>query len=153
MKHARISTAIVAFALAIGMSGAAMAGPYSDDLGKCMVSSTTSADKGTLVKWVFATTALHPEVGTISSITDDQRAELTKSTAELFMSLLTERCKTQAQEAMKYEGTETIQTSFGVLGRAAMRELFSSPEVMKGLGALAQHFDKDRFEKAFGKAN
>ena len=33
----------------------ALAGPYSDDLTKCLVRSTTNADRNALVKWMFAT--------------------------------------------------------------------------------------------------
>lgn len=55
--------------LALLTVGSAHAGPYSDDLGKCLVASTTAADKGALVKWMFATAALHPAVKSVASVT------------------------------------------------------------------------------------
>ena len=45
-----IVLASVALALAALSSGPAVAGPYSDELAKCLVRSTTDADKNYLVK-------------------------------------------------------------------------------------------------------
>jgi hypothetical protein len=129
----------------------ANAGPYSDDLGKCLVQSTTTSDKGTLVKWVFAMASLHPEVKGTSSLTSEQRTELTRSAAALFTDLIVKRCKDKALEAVKYEGPGTLQTSFSVLGQAAMMELFSNPDVATGLAELGKYFDKAQFEAAFGQ--
>jgi len=127
------------------------AGPYSDDLSKCLVQSTTTSDKGTLVKWVFAMASLHPEVKGVSSLTDEQRTELSKTTAAMFTDLITERCKDKALEAVKYEGPGTLQASFAILGQAAMMELFSNADVAAGLAELGKYFDTAKFEAVFGK--
>ena len=44
------------------------AGPYGDDLGKCFVNSTTPSDKRALVKWMFATAALHPDLALLTAV-------------------------------------------------------------------------------------
>jgi len=134
------------------LSSVAHAGPYGDELSKCLVESTTPADKGTLVRWVFAMASLHPEVKATSSLTSEQRTELSKSTAALFTDLITKRCKDKALGAMKYEGPATLQASFGILGQAAMMELFSNSEVATGLAELGKYFDNSQFEAAFGQA-
>ncbi|WP_153067378.1 hypothetical protein [Steroidobacter cummioxidans] len=126
------------------------AGPYSDDLSKCLVSSTTPSDKGTLVKWVFAMAALHPEVKGTSALTAEQRTELSKNTAALFTDLIAKRCKDKAQEAVKYEGPSTLEASFSVLGQAAMMELFSNSDVAAGLAELGKFLDTPELEAAFG---
>src|SRR5262245_59821896 len=141
MRRIRCSVAVVT--LALGVSSA-VAGPYSDDLSKCLVSSTTNEEKGTLVKWIFSIAALHPAVSSVSSVTDKQRVDLNKSTAALFETLLADRCKKQTRDAVKYEGTNTIQESFGVLGQAAMMELFTNEAVANGLQEFANYVDEKK---------
>ena len=129
-------------------AGVAQAGPYSDDLGKCLVASTTAADKNALVKWMFATAALHPAVKSIAAVTDAERAQSTRSTAELFEKLLTESCPSQAQQALKYEGAVALQTGFQLLGQVAARELFADPGVSRGLADLGKYIDGQKIEQA-----
>lgn len=152
MKYKIASATLIklflAMLIAIG-SGQAMAGPYSDDLGKCLVKSTTSADKNLLVKWLFATAAMHPEVEPIAAVTDQQRKELTQNMANLFQKLLTESCRAEAQSAFKFEGAETIATSFRLLGQVAARELFTSPAVAKGMASIGDYIDKGQMQALF----
>jgi hypothetical protein len=128
---------------------AASAGPYGDTLGKCLVSSTTSTEKTTLVRWMFAMMALHPDVQSSSSITPEQRAQLTKETAQLFQRLLIESCRNETREAIKYEGEATIQTSFSLLGQVAARELFLNPKVSGGLSELEKYIDGKKLKELF----
>lgn len=145
--HAKRVGQAILLALALN-TGAAQAGPYSDDLAKCLVESTTTADKNALVKWMFATAALHPAVKSIASVTDAERAQSTRSTAELFVKLLTESCRAQAQQAVKYEGATALQTGFQILGQVAARELFADPNVAQGLTELEQYIDSRKIEQA-----
>ncbi|MBC2729854.1 hypothetical protein [Thiobacillus sp.] len=145
--HAKRVGQATLLALALN-AGAAQAGPYSDDLAKCLVESTTTTDKNALVKWMFATAALHPAVKSIASITDAERAQSTRSTAELFVKLLTESCRAQAQQAVKYEGATALQTGFQILGQVAARELFADPNVAQGLAELEQYIDSRKIEQA-----
>jgi len=135
--------------LALSTVGPAHAGPYSDDLGKCLVASTTLADKGALVKWMFATAALHPAVKSIASVTPAERSGFNRDTARLFERLVTESCKAQTRQALQYEGAAALQVAFQLLGQVAARELFSDPAVAGGMAELEQHFDKQKLEAAF----
>jgi len=51
-------------------------------------------------------------------------------------------------DAMKYEGAQTIEMSFSVLGQVAMRELMSHPEVSKGFGELEGFISTDKIAQA-----
>ena len=95
----------------------AFAGPYADALGKCMVGATTGAEKTTLIRWMFAMMALHLNVQSSSAVTPEQRGALAKQTAQLFERLLTEPCRKEAREAIRYESASTIQSSFTLLGQ------------------------------------
>ena len=131
---------------------AAVAGPYSDDLSKCLVRSTGEDEKRTLVKWIFAAVALHPEVAEISSVTPAQRAEMTRNTAKIFEKLLADSCRAEVQQAVQYEGPQTIGTSFQVLGQVAARELFANPNVSASMADLGKYIDQKRLAEAMGRA-
>lgn len=135
-----------AAALAVFNAGSVQAGPYSDELAKCLVSSTTTADRTQLVRWFFVAASLHPDVKDITNITPAQLETANRQLAELFMKLLTETCRDQASKALKFEGTSTIETSFNALGQVAGRELFSSPEVAAGLTGLNKYVDAEKIK-------
>ena len=150
MKRIKAAVISAAFSLVLLASPSAFAGPYSDEMAKCLVTSTSEADKNYLVKWMFAAAALHPAVKSISSVSDAQRNELNVKTAKLFERLLTESCKSQVQQAIKYEGQSTIESAFQVLGQVAARGLFSDPSVAGFIAQLGNHIDKQKMESVMG---
>ena len=125
----------------------ALAGPYGDTLAKCLVKSTTVADKSTLVQWMFVTVALHPDVRRLSAASDAQRDELNMKTAKLFEGLLTDSCIAETREALRYEGESTIESSFSVLGQVASRELFANPAVASGLAEFGKYLDAPKLQR------
>jgi len=126
--------------------GAAHAGLYSDDMAKCLVASTSQEDKVALVRWVFATAALHPKVASFVNVSAAQREKLNRDMGALVEKLLTETCRKQTQDAVKYEGALAVQQSFNVLGQVAMMELMSDKAVSEGVDAFAQYIDKKKLE-------
>jgi hypothetical protein len=136
-------TILAGLAVTLVANTGALAGPYGDDLAKCLVKSTTAAEKGTLVQWMFATMALHPDVKWMAAITADQRAKLNEKTAKQFETLLTKTCLAETKAALKYEGASTFESSFNVLGTVAARELMSHPSVVAGNEEFAKYLDTD----------
>lgn len=128
------------------LASPAYAGAYSDDLAKCLVSSTSQEDKAALVRWVFATAALHPDVASISSVSDSARDQMDRGIAALFQELLTERCRKQTMDAVRYEGGQAFQQSFGYLGQVAMQELMTDKQVGAGFSAFIKYVDKSKIE-------
>ncbi len=137
-----------AFATALLLSaGGLHAGPYADDLAKCLVSSTTARDKTDLVRWIFANAALHPDVRSISAVTPEQRVEINRLNGQLLERLLTEACRKQLQDAVKYEGQRTIELSFQVLGQVAMRELMSDASVGRGFAETDKYMNAEKLKQ------
>lgn len=134
-------------ALTAALASPAHAGIYSDDLAKCLVASTSDADRSLLVRWIFSTSALHPEVASISAVTPAQREATNKGTGQLIERLLTATCRKQTREALKYEGPAAIQTSFQVLGQVAMRSLMENPEVAQGFQGMARYVDENKIRE------
>ena len=134
----------LALILFVFQAESAGAGPYTDDLSKCIIASTTTQDRAEFVRWMFAAAAMHPAVKSIASVSKEQLDHANKQTAQLFMRLLTESCRQKVKDAIKYEGQTAIQASFQVLGQVAGRELFSSPEVAAGMSGLKKYFDSEK---------
>ncbi len=125
-------------------SGTALAGPYADDMGKCLVNATSPEDRAGLVRWMFGLMALHPDVQSMASISEQQREAMTKSSGALFQRLLLESCRSEAQAAIQNEGPQTIEYAFQILGQVAMRGLMGDSHVMEGLKDLGKSMDEDK---------
>ena len=132
-------------------STGAEAGPYGDDLGRCLVKSTTSADKRVLVKWMLATAALHPDIQPIAAVSTQQRDGLHKAVGMLFDRLLTQTCSQQAIQAFNFEGGSTIEYSFQIPGQVAARELFADPTVVAGMAEMTKHAESRKGATVGGK--
>jgi hypothetical protein len=131
--------------LATGIfSQTASAGPYTDDLSKCLVKSSTAGDQVSLVQWMFSAFALHPAVQPYASINQEQRSALNHKMADLTQRLLLEDCRKETIDALKYEGSGAMEAGFAVLGQAAARGLMGDPHVAQGLQGLSTYFDKDK---------
>lgn len=145
----RLPQLVVTLVVLAGAAAApAEAGVYSDDLAKCLVASTTPKDQTDLVRWIFATAALHPQVSSIAAVTTEQRTAMARSVGELFERLLTDACRTQFSAAMQYEGNQTIESAFQVLGQVAMRALMADPAVAKGFEEIDAFIGKEKIEAA-----
>ena|SRR5712691_2590554 len=142
----RRSLQIVGTASVVAMlvGSSALAGPYGDDLSKCLVIATEHKDKTDLVRFIFAAAAQHPDVSNIASISDKQRTEMARTVGRLYERLLTESCRTQYRDAVKYEGQQVLPMSFSVLGQVAMRGLMENPAVTKAFGEIDTFLDKDK---------
>lgn len=134
----------LALVLSLLCGPAAHAGLYADDLSRCLVQSTSSKDKTDLVRWVVVNTTLHPDVSAIAVATAEQRVDTNRQAAQLLERLLTESCRSQSIEALRYEGDIAIQLSFKVLGQVAMQELMSNPLVREGFGEIGKYVDRQK---------
>ncbi len=128
----------------LGTCGLAQAGPYADDLSKCLVSSTTAADRSDLVRWMFTAAAAHPDLAAMIEVTPAQLDKANSAVGALLMKLLTESCRKQASDAVTLEGPTTFQTSFEVLGRVAGTELFSNTGVANAMAGMEKHLDSKK---------
>jgi len=142
--------AVLAVCTAISLSLATaptQAGVYGDDLSKCLVSSTTDADKALLMKWIFSAIALNKEVSPYVNMPTDVRDKINVDAAGLYMRLLTDSCKSQAHQAFKYEGQAAIGSAFQLLGQVASQGIFGDPAVAAGMTDLTKHFDEKKLNQ------
>ena len=137
-----------AFAVLLGLAlaGAAQAGPYGDDLAKCLVQSTSKADRINLVRWFFSAMSVHPAVKPLTNVSPREMDNSNRTMAQLFTRLLTESCREKTRLAVQYEGPQSLQSSFQLLGQVASQDLISHPDVTRSMGGFTQYFDQKKFD-------
>lgn len=144
--------AAAAFALAAGATVPAAAGPFADELGRCLTAAVTPEDKAALGRWVFANSALHPDLAAVSAVTAAQRDGYNRAAAAVLQRLVTENCRKATQDALRGEGPGALQPAFTALGQSAMQELLNHPNVGRGFADTARHLDPARLlELTFGR--
>lgn len=149
MSAKKFGTLILIMATSISALPAS-AGVYGDSLGKCLVSTSTDDDKHKLVEWIFSAIALNPSVSSYVNIPAVKRAQIDKDMAGLFEKLLGETCKSEAAEALKYEGSASWGNAFQLLGQVAGQQIFAAPEVSKGAEGFMQYMDTEALQKKLG---
>lgn len=124
----------------------AIAGPFADDMAKCLVNSTSAADRADLIRWMFSAMALNPDLSSMAAVTDKERNELTTKASALFSRLMFDSCKSQVQQAVHNEGPQTIAYAFQILGEVAMRGIMADPHVSQSLQALGKSMDQKKLK-------
>ena len=142
-------TSLVVAALLV-TSSVAHAGPYTDDLSKCLIASTNDSDKGQLVEWIFFALSLNPKISPYAQVSPSQREAADKNLAKLFERLVADSCATQTTQAVKYEGTAALSESFKLLGQVAAQEIFKDPAVAAGTSKFAEYLDEKKINQALG---
>lgn len=130
---------------------ASLAGPFTDEMSKCLVRTTTDAEQIQLVKWIYAAISSHPDVQAFSNLSAEDADSLSGEAADIMMALLTERCSTETSQAIRYEGAIALQSSFGVLGQVAMQQLMMDPAVMAYFNSLEAHIDGSKLMEVLGE--
>lgn len=142
-----------ALALAgIFVAAPASAGIYADDVTRCVIKATSDDDRLALVRWVYASMSLHPELKAMSDIAPGQRTQINQTMSTLVVRLLTRDCRKETVEAIKYEGGGFLEGTFRSLGEIAMGGLMSNPEVGKGFQEWSDTMDPKVIEDLAAEA-
>jgi hypothetical protein len=148
MRRGKTLLALVAL-MACTLSQSAVAGPYSDELSKCLASASTQQDRESLVEWTFLALSLGAKVEPFVNVSEEDRDRADRTMADLMVRLMTRDCLPQARATMKYEGTAALQKAFKFLGEVAMVDILSDPKVTAGATRFVQYIDEDRMKTAF----
>lgn len=125
------------------------AGPFTDDLARCLVRATTESERVDLVRWIVAAITVHPGVKGMTGISDSRRNAETKLAADLFGELVAIRCKNETEDALNFEGESAFEAAFGVLGQVAMQTLMGDAAVNAEMTKLGEMLDKDLLKSLF----
>jgi hypothetical protein len=110
-----------------------------------LVKSSSPADRSTLMVWLFTAISAHPSVQTMTRLTPAQMDEANKNAALVLQRLLTQDCRAQTVDAVRYESMGAIQQSFSVVGQVAMSSLMQDPAVSGQIQGMAKYLDIQKF--------
>jgi len=139
----------IAFALTCMLLAAqCWAGPYSDDLKRCLVESTSKRDNIILVRWLSKALLAHPEVKDLAVIPNAKALQIDKDFARYIERLLGENCSSQFASVMRYEDPDAIRQSFEFLGQVAMKELMDNAQVKEAVTGVFKQLDMEKLGRA-----
>lgn len=124
--------------IALGAGPPSKAGVYTDDMGKCLVRSSTDEDRTALGRWIFTALSANPAVKGLSKVTPADMDAANQRFMALVIRLTTRDCRKETLDALKYEGSSAFEGAFSILGETASRVLFSDPAVGKSMQGLNQ---------------
>ncbi len=130
----------------------AQAGVYTDDLGKCIVDKTSPTDRTALVQWLFGVLAASPDVAALSKVTSADRARMNVTTAQMFERLVVTDCRDRTVKAVKYDGAGAIQEAFGLLGKVAMADMTTQPQIAAEFERLNSALDLEKVKAVMTEA-
>lgn len=146
-----INNRIFIFVLLFVFSPISYSGPFTDKLSICLINKTSESDKELLIQWIYAAMSKHPSVDLFSNVSPNIGNKLNQKTAKLFTDLIVDRCRQESKEALKYEESIALESSFELLGKVAMQGIMSHPNVGAYLGELQKHFDEKKLESVMPK--
>lgn len=140
MRHF-ILTSLLACSLSSLALPSIAANNQNSSLSTCLVESTTEAQRKSLTQWAYVTLGKSKSLNEFLNVTPAQVEQLNKQTADTFMQLLTDACRSQVQQTVRQQGIGGIQQSFNALGELAGKELLDAPEVAMGLVDISKHIN------------
>jgi hypothetical protein len=142
MKKIVLSIASILFA------ASCWAGPYGDDLKKCLVESTSKRDNIVLVRWLSKALLAHPEVKDLAALSNAKAVQIDKDFARYVERLLGENCSAQFASVIRYEDQDAIRKSFEFLGQVAMKELMDNAQVQEAVTGVLKQLDMEKLGRA-----
>ncbi len=145
-----ISILVVVFAGSIIIASSAVAGPATESLIACMSDNTTGKDRKDLARWIFVGMSIHPELQSLSNVTEADRDQLDRRMAAIVTRLLIESCQAQVKLAVEKErGEDPLKTAFTVMGQLAMQELMANAEVDSAFKKFVRYVDAEKLRSVF----
>lgn len=117
------------------------AGPFGDDMSKCLVLATSSKDNSLLGRWLVRVYGEHGESKDLTNLSDYNKEQIDKDVARLFTRLLSEDCEVETKKALKFEGDMVMFNAFRTLGEVAGKELLEDKNVSKAINKFTEYVD------------
>ena len=122
------------------------AGPFGDEMAKCLVTSTNKRDRTKLIKWIFRVYGDHPEVTYMIDLSDREKKVIDKDVANIFTRLLSEDCIDETKKALDYEGENVMFNAFQILGQTAAQGFNNNPDVMKSINKFVELINYEKLD-------
>ena len=137
----------IAFTFLLNISNKPIfAGPFGDEMAKCLVTSTSNRDRAKLLKWMFRVYGEHPEVSYMVDLSDREKKVIDKDIADVFTRLLSEDCVDETKKALDYEGDNVMFTAFQTLGQVAAQGFNVNPIVERSINKFNEFIEYEKLD-------
>ena len=137
----------IAFTFLLNISNKPIfAGPFGDEMAKCLVTSTSNRDRTKLVKWLLRVYGEHPEVSYMVDLSDREKKVIDKDIADVFTRLLSEDCADETKKALAYEGENVMFTAFRTLGQVAAQGFNVNPSVERSINKFTELIEYEKLD-------
>ena len=135
----KLSTYFFIFFISLNLNS--YAGPFTDDFSKCLVTKTTNQEKTDLVRWIYVTISFHPQLSQMSNLTAEDVEMANIRVADYMTNVFAYKCNDELNQAIKYEGEESVLYAFELLGELAMGELMQDQGVAAASELFIEYID------------
>jgi len=140
---------VISIIAALLTPAVAHAGSQAHGLGVCLTDSLNGKERKNLAKWIFLGMSAHSTIEPYYDVSAQDVDDSNRYVGALVTRLLTEDCPNQARLAFEEGGASGFEYAFSVVGKVAMQEIMSEPQVSQSLGAFEQYLDQERFNQVF----
>ena len=124
-------------------------GSFTDNFAECLVTKTTKQEKTDLVKWIYVTISFHPQLSQMSNLTAEDVEMANIRVAEYMTNIFVYKCNEELNQAIQYEGEESVFYAFELLGELAMGELMQDQGVSAASELFIEYIDFSIFADLF----
>ena len=124
-------------------------GSFTDNFAECLVTKTTKQEKTDLVKWIYVTISFHPQLSQMSNLTAEDVEMANIRVAEYMTNVFVYKCNEELNQAIQYEGEESVFYAFELLGELAMGELMQDQGVSAASELFIEYIDFSIFADLF----
>lgn len=132
----------------LGCAGFASAQSSSNTLATCLSDHTNGKERKDLVRWMFSAMSVHPALKDMATVVPAARTASDQAVGQLVTRLLSEDCRIEARNAMQADGPKSFEDAFSSLGRIAVQELMTHPEVAASVMGYMKFVDRKKLENA-----
>lgn len=125
-----------------------VASPTTDALGQCLGDNTSGKDRKDLAKWIFFSMAAHPEISLVAPVPAEPALNSQQVAGLLFTRLMGVSCAKEMRATLTEGGSAGVHIAFEFLGKIAMQELMSNPEVNAAMSGFERFLDAKQIERA-----
>lgn len=126
------------------LSFTCQAGPYGDDLTKCLLSNATDDDKENILKWQFVLASKYPANSRFYSPPELADEMTSLVTAGIFYRLTEVDCKKEKDIVEKLEGKPSVANSLAMLTNSSWGRLFKSQAVNDYVAMTDKFYAKEK---------
>lgn len=146
LHHSRCILALCLIINLVVIPNKLLSGPTTDRLSVCLVENASTADKVSLVRWIFLALAAHPDVNDLSDVSASKEVVGDVEAAKIIQRLITRDCMEEVNTALIIDGDVAIEASFTILGQVAAGSLMENPQVVQRSEGFIQYLDPKSFD-------